>query len=107
MGGAAVLDALEIKTDNTIKKVILLAPAGGSAIQNKSINKLFVVSKNEGLFSRVNSIYNDSTQPKKLKVFSGSSHAQHLFKSKNSDELSNLLIDFLSSGVATFDGTKS
>jgi len=95
MGGAAVLDALEIKMDKAIKKVVLLAPAGGSAIQNKSVNKLFVVSKNEGLFSRVNSIYNDSTQPKKLKVFSGSSHAQHLFKSKHSDELSNLLIGFL------------
>ncbi len=95
MGGAAVLDALKIKIDDGIQKVVLLAPAGGSAIEDKSINKLFVVSKNEGLFSRVNTIYNDSSQPKKLKVFSGSSHAQHLFKSEHGDELTKLIVDFL------------
>jgi len=97
MGGAAVLDALEIKMDKAIKKVVLLAPAGGSAIQNKSVNKLFIVSKKEGLYARVNTIYNNSSQPKKLKAFSGSSHAQHLFKSKHADELNKLIVDFLRS----------
>ena len=75
--------------------MILLAPAGGSGIVNKSIKKLFVVSKEERLFSQVNKIYNESSQPKELKVYAGSFHAQHMFKAKYSDELTSLIIDFI------------
>ena len=95
MGGAAVLNALDIKTDAVIKKVVLLAPAGGSAIVSESINKLFIVSKEERLFTRVNMIYDESSQPKELKVYPGSFHAQHMFKAEYSDELTNIIIDFL------------
>jgi len=95
MGGAAVLSALDIKTDVVIKKVVLLAPAGGVGIASKSINKLIIVSKNEGLFTRVNKIYNDSSQPKELKIYPGSFHAQHMFKAEYSDKLINLIIEFL------------
>ncbi|MBE9488751.1 MAG: alpha/beta fold hydrolase [Bacteroidetes bacterium] len=95
MGGAAVLNALDIKTDAVIKKVVLLAPAGGSAIVSESINKLFIVSKDERLFTRVNMIYDESSQPKELKVYPGSFHAQHMFKAEYSDELTNIIIDFL------------
>jgi alpha-beta hydrolase superfamily lysophospholipase len=97
MGGAAVLNALDIKTDSVIRKVVLLAPAGGNRIASKSIKKLIVVSKNEGLFTRVNKIYNESSQPKKLKVYPGSFHAQHMFKAEYSNELIDLIIDFLNS----------
>jgi predicted alpha/beta-fold hydrolase len=95
MGGAAVLNALNNKTDNVIKKVILLAPAGGVAIASKSIDKLFIVSKDEGLFKRVNTIYKDSSIPKQLKIYPGSFHAQHMFKAEYSNELINLIISFL------------
>ncbi|MCF6182606.1 alpha/beta fold hydrolase [Lutibacter sp.] len=95
MGGAAVLNALSIKTDKSIKKVVLLAPAGGVGIHDKSIKKLFVVSKNERLFERVKKIYNESSNPKELKVFSGAFHAQNMFKSKHREELTNLIINFL------------
>ncbi len=97
MGGAAVLNALDIKTDSVIRKVALLAPAGGNRIASNSIKKLIVVSKNEGLFTRVNKIYNESSQPKKLKVYPGSFHAQHMFKAEYSNELIDLIIDFLNS----------
>jgi len=95
MGGAAVLNALNTKTDEVIKKVILLAPAGGDGITSKSIKKLFVVSKNERLFTRVNKIYNESSNPKKLKIFSGASHAQNMFRSEHREELINLILNFL------------
>ncbi|WP_456424348.1 alpha/beta hydrolase [Lutibacter sp.] len=96
MGGAAVLNALNTKTDKTITKVALLAPAGGNGIMSKSIKKLFVVSKNERLFTRVNKIYNESSKPKELKIFSGASHAQNMFKSAHREELINLILNFLS-----------
>lgn len=95
MGGAAVLNALDTKTDDVIDRVALLAPAGGPAIRHKSVKKLLVVSKEERLFPRVNKIYDESTQPKELKVYPGSFHAQNMFKSEYSEELTNLLINFL------------
>jgi len=97
MGGGAVLNALDIKTDTVIEKVVLLAPAGGKGIANKSIKKLIVVSKDEGLFTRVNKIYNESSSPKELKVYPGSFHAQHMFKADYSNELIDLIIKFLNS----------
>ena len=95
MGGAAVLNALDTKTDDVIDRVALLAPAGGPAIKRKSVKKLLVVSKEERLFPRVNKIYDESTQPKELKVYPGSFHAQNMFKSEYSEELTNLIINFL------------
>jgi esterase/lipase len=95
MGGAAVLSALNTKNDSVIKKVILLAPAGGAGITSTTIKKLLIVSKDEGLFKRVNTIYNESTQPKELKVYPGSYHAQHMFKSDYKNDLISLIIEFL------------
>jgi len=95
MGGAAILNALDVNIDTVIKKVVLLAPAGGSPIASKAVNKLFVVSKEERLFASVNEIYNESSQPKELKIYPGSFHAQHMFKAEYSNELTNLIIDFL------------
>jgi len=95
MGGTAILNALHTKTDSVLKKVVLLAPAGGIGIANKSVDKLIVVSKDEGLFTRVNTIYNESSHPKELKIYPGSYHAQHMFKSEYNEELTGLIIDFL------------
>jgi pimeloyl-ACP methyl ester carboxylesterase len=95
MGGAATLNALELKTDGAVKKVVLLSPAGGHPIASNSVKKLIVVSKDEGLFARVNAIFKASADPKELKVYEGSYHAQHMFKSNYADELTHLIIDFL------------
>ncbi|TVZ57966.1 alpha/beta hydrolase family protein [Flavobacteriaceae bacterium MAR_2010_105] len=95
MGAAAILDALELETDINLRKVVLLAPAGGKGISNKKIEKLVVVSKDEGLFTKANQIFNESTDPKQLKIFSGSIHAQHLFNSEHRDELIDLVIEFI------------
>lgn len=95
MGGAAILNGLNIKTDFAIKKVVLLAPAGGDGIASKSINKLFIVSKDERLFSSVNTIFDESSSPKELKVYLGAFHAQHMFKAEYSNELIGLIVNFL------------
>jgi pimeloyl-ACP methyl ester carboxylesterase len=94
MGGAAVLAALGNKVV-PVSKVILLAPAGGSAIKSEAMKKLFVVSEKEGLYSRVIQIYEGSDNPKELKEFAGNAHAQHLFKTNNAKELEKLMIDFI------------
>ncbi|RLD20838.1 MAG: hypothetical protein DRI69_05540 [Bacteroidetes bacterium] len=95
MGGAAVLEALSQLGEPTIAKAILLAPAGGPPIQSASISKLIIVSKNEGLYSRVKTIYDESAEPKTLKEYDGSAHAQHMFKEEYAEELTQFIIDFI------------
>ena len=95
MGGAAILQALSHTQDPLIKKVVLLAPAGGPPIKSHSIDKLFIISKQEGLYDRVKSVFNDSASPKDMKEYEGSSHAQHMFKANYSYELTRLIIDFI------------
>ena len=95
MGGAATLNALELKTDDLLKKVVLLSPAGSNGIKNNTIKKLFIVSKDEGLFARVQTSFDNSLPPKDLKIYEGTYHAQHMFKSDYAEELTQLIIDFL------------
>ncbi len=97
MGGAAVLNALDEKTDETINKVIVLAPYGGSPIDSAKINKLFVVAKNDrlGVYPSVKKQYLESSEPKKIEEYEGSEHAQHLFKGSHKKDLSRLIIDFI------------
>lgn len=94
MGGAAVLSALD-QNDSNIAKVVLMAPADGPAIKSEQIKKLFIVSKNEGMVDRVLKIYKASADPKKLKEYSGSKHAQHLFNSEHENKVKNLIISFI------------
>jgi pimeloyl-ACP methyl ester carboxylesterase len=95
MGGAAALEALSRIDQGNIANVVLLAPAGGPPIQSPKYNKLFIVSKNEGLNSRVKTIYEESADPKEIKVFDGSAHAQHMFKEDYAEDLTQLIIDFI------------
>ncbi len=97
MGGAAILQALEEKTDDSINKVVVLAPYGGSPIKSKIITKLFVVAKEDrlGIYPGVQKVYIDSSDPKKIVEFDGTEHAQHLFRGPNKEKLSRLIVDFL------------
>jgi alpha-beta hydrolase superfamily lysophospholipase len=94
MGGAAVLAALTL-AKKPINKVVLLAPADGPPIKSDKTDKFFVVSKGEGLYNRVKSIYNNSAEPKHIKEYSGRAHAQHMFKEDYKDELEALILDFI------------
>lgn len=95
MGGAAVVRALNTSYDKIVTKVVLMAPAGGKALIYKSLNKLFIVSEKEGLYKRVTTLYNNSANPKKLSVYKGSYHAQHMFKAKYTKRLIKEIIDFI------------
>ena len=95
MGGAAILGALGHKVNPRIDKVIILAPAGGEAIRSHTIKKLFIVAEKDRFYSRVHTLYTASSEPKELKVYPGSAHAQHIFKTESGDELTNFIIHFL------------
>lgn len=96
MGGHAVLEALSKIDEPTLSKVVLLAPAGGPPIMSTSIDKLVVLTENEGLFDRVKTVFDCSSMPKTLKIYEGSAHAQHMFKEQYAEELIGIIINFLS-----------
>jgi predicted alpha/beta hydrolase len=95
MGGAAILHALMHTSNPRIDKVVLLAPAGGEAMKSQAMKKLFVVAEKDRFYSTVYDLYKGSLEPKELKVYPGSAHAQHLFKSEYGADLTNLIIRFL------------
>ena len=95
MGGAAILNAMEKRTDPLIQKIVLLAPAGGSPLKNKDIEKLFIISKEESLYHKVQTLYKDSSKKKTIKVYTGKAHAQHMFKEPYGKELSNFILEFI------------
>ena len=94
MGGAATLNALGM-LKKPVDKAILLAPAGGPPVRSTATQKLFVVSQGERMYNGVKEIYEASAEPKKLKVYPGSAHAQHLFNTEHADDLTGLIISFL------------
>lgn len=94
MGGAAVLDALA-RLSEPVAKVVLMAPAGGVPITSDMTNKLFIVSRQEGLRDRVLTIYEASAQPKQLEEFDGRAHAQHMFKEAYAERLVKMILDFI------------
>lgn len=96
MGGAAVLAALA-HTGNTVSKVALLAPAGGPALTAANIDKLFVVSRDEGLYGRVMGLYEASAEPKTIHVYPGKAHAQHLFQTAAREDLIGRITAFIGS----------
>ncbi|MDH5609402.1 MAG: alpha/beta hydrolase [Cyclobacteriaceae bacterium] len=95
MGGAAILQSLQARPDPVICSVVLLSPASSLAISSPDIRKLFVVSRDEGLYGRVFSAYTSSSLPKELTVYPGSAHAQHMFKEPYSDDLQELILSYL------------
>lgn len=95
MGGAAIMNALELKSDDILKKVVLLSPASSNGITNTSLEKLFIATQDEGLFARVKIAFDTSAQPKQFKIYEGSLHAQHMFKSNYAEELTDLIVGFL------------
>jgi dienelactone hydrolase len=95
MGAAAVLRALGHKENPRIDKVVLLAPAGGEAIRSHTIKKLFIVTEKDRLYQKVHSLYTASSEPKEFKVYPGSTHAQHIFKTDSGTDLTNFIVHFL------------
>lgn len=93
MGGQAVLRALARETPPAVDRVAILA-AAGPGIETEQIEKLFVVARRDGMYSGVLETFAESRAPKDIQVFTGSGHAQHLFRGRHAEELTHLLVRF-------------
>lgn len=95
MGGGAAAQAAAESKPGEIDHLILLAAVPIAAPEKIKGDKLFVVSSGDGLKSRVQEQFNRAPDPKKLVVLEGSAHAQHIFKTNQSQALTKLVIDWL------------
>lgn len=93
-GAASVLNIMNEDVEG-VNKIVTLSAVRGNPVMSTDVEKLFVVSKEEKSYSKVNAFYEGSSQPKTLKVFDGSKHAQFLFFSQHKDAVSDLIMTFI------------
>lgn len=94
MGAMAAAEAVVSKRVREIEALILLAPRSISEPAKLMANRiLFVASEDEDACPAVRAQYDAAPEPKRLLVYPGSAHAQHLFDSPNAGELSKILLE--------------
>ncbi len=96
-GGAGVLSTLQETPDPLVDTVVLLAPAGGTPLQNENIRKLFIVAEDDMMSSsaEVYKLYDGSSDPRTYKELKGSDHAQRLFDGKQKEDVIQLILQFI------------
>jgi len=96
MGGGAVAKAAVELKEGEINSVILLSPVPIQAPEHMKAGRfLFIASRDEPLVSKVREQYERAPEPKALKLLEGRAHAQHIFKTKQVDELTKTIVDYL------------
>ena len=95
MGGGAVGEAATRVKLGEIDRLILLA---ASPVENPGElqgTKLFIVSEGDDSVTEVRDQFQRAKEPKKMVVLKGNAHAQHIFKTSQSRELSSTIIHWL------------
>lgn len=101
MGGSAAAKASVYSEPNAIDQLILLSPAKVLTPEALKGQLLFIASQDEYLANAVESAFNNAPEPKKLQLIDGKAHAQHLFKTAQSEALTLSIIEFLKSVDST------
>lgn len=95
MGGGAAARAAVDSREGEIDRLILLAHSPIDDPQNLKGKTLFIVSEGDGSSRSVRRQYASAREPKKLVVLKGSAHAQHIYRTKQADELTKHIVDWL------------
>ena len=95
MGGQFAV-AAAAETDR-VDLLILLAPGGADhAAEIRARSTLVITAENDRLRDQVDRAYRDAPQPKRLEIFPGSAHAQHIFATEHGKAVTTLIVEFLS-----------
>jgi alpha-beta hydrolase superfamily lysophospholipase len=98
MGGGAAAQAAIRATPGEIDELILLSPAPVKHPEKLQGNILYIASKNEALFAQIKAQYEKAPKPKQFLLLEGSAHAQHIFKTDQSEALTQNILIFLKQG---------
>jgi len=92
MGGGAAAEAAARVAPGDIANVILLAAVASASPERMQGRKLFIVSRGDGLRRTVERQFEAAPEPKALTILDGSAHAQHIFRTDQSDELTEAIL---------------
>jgi len=95
MGGGAAAQAAVLAESGAIHSLILLAHSPIPEPARMQGDKLFIVSEGDGIHRRVEQQFHQAGEPKKLVILKGAAHAQHIFKTDQSEDLFKLISDWL------------
>jgi pimeloyl-ACP methyl ester carboxylesterase len=98
MGGGAAAQAAITASPGEIDKLILLSPTSVRHPEKLQGNILYIVSKNEAMFAQIKAQYEKAPKPKQLLLIEGNAHAQHIFKTEQSEILTQTILIFLQKG---------
>jgi pimeloyl-ACP methyl ester carboxylesterase len=93
-GGSAARAAIQSKPGE-IDKLILLSPVPIEDPERLKGSLLFIASAEESLAIKIKQQFDKAPEPKKLILLEGSAHAQHIFKTRQAENLENEMIEFL------------
>lgn len=94
-GGAAARAAVEAEP-GAIDRLVLLAHSPIDDPAAMQGDKLFIATEGDRLAARRRQ-FDQASEPKKWVVLDGSSHAQHIFKTPQAEELMEHILDWLAS----------
>jgi pimeloyl-ACP methyl ester carboxylesterase len=100
MGGSAAARAVIEAGEGEIAKLVLLSPARFRHPEKLKGNLLFIASKEEPLVDQIRTAYEKAPAPKRLELIEGRAHAQHIFKTDQSERLSVVIERFLDGPAA-------
>ncbi len=111
MGGSAAGDACILSKPGEIDSVVMLGAAPNLTADKLKCPVLYIVARDDasGDGPRLPGItkqYELSPQPKRLVILEGSSHAQFLFQTNQSDRLMDEILNFISTKPASPDAPK-
>jgi len=95
IGATATLTALAQNSNYPVDTIVLMAPSKGKPLENETIKKIFIVSKNDPVKNKTGEIYKNCAEPKFIKIFPGDLHAQFLFESNFKAEVEDYILDYI------------
>lgn len=93
MGGGVAARTAVLISPGEIDRLILLAPAAiPKAEQIKANRIVYITAEGDPSVARTRSQYELAPEPKSLEILPGDAHAQHIFKTDQSDALVELIV---------------
>jgi dienelactone hydrolase len=87
MGGAAAAKAVALAKPGSVDRLILLAPAGIDEPRKLHGRILFIGSEDDWATPGMKDAFRKTPAPRKLTLLKGKAHAQHIFKTTQSNNL--------------------
>lgn len=93
MGGGVVARTAVLVEKGTIDRLILLAPSAIPKPDQMKANRIiYITSEGDPSVSRTRAQYELAPDPKSLEILPGDAHAQHIFKTDQSEALVELIL---------------